>query len=187
GEGIPRMFEEMETNGLYPPEINIVAGSLFSVILKNQPMYSVEDKEWLRQYDDLNLSPNQKRMLLFARAHGSLFTSKNWQKVCNVDIYTAAKEIKEMVRKGIVRLPQKGGRVYRVMQPFKKEKVIDIPHEYRVIEPLIQKKGFVKNADIRQSLGMSRLQASRLAQRLVDLGLLEMVGEKKGARYIKTK
>ncbi|MEA3431656.1 MAG: hypothetical protein U9R01_03100 [candidate division WOR-3 bacterium] len=63
----------------------------------------------------------------------------------------------------------------------------DIPYEYRVIEGLIQKKGFVKNADIRQALGMSRLRASRLAQRLVDLGLLEMVGEKKGARYIKAK
>ncbi|PIP12394.1 MAG: hypothetical protein COX49_05885, partial [bacterium (Candidatus Stahlbacteria) CG23_combo_of_CG06-09_8_20_14_all_40_9] len=187
GEGIPRMFEEMEKNGLYPPEIKIVADSLFSVTLKNQPMYSEEDTEWLRQFDNLNLNPDQKRMLLFARAHSSSFTSKNWQKVCDVGIYTAAKEIKEMVRKGIVRLPQKGGRVYRVIQPFEKERVTDIPYEYRVIEALIQKKGFVKNADIRQALEMSRLRASRLAQRLVDLGLLEMVGEKKGTRYIKAK
>ena len=187
GEGIPRMFEEMEKNGLYPPEIKIVADSLFSVTLKNQPMYSVEDMEWLRQFDNLNLNPDQKRMLLFTRAHSGSFTSKNWQKVCDVGIYTAAKEIKEMVRKGIVRLPRKGGRVYRVIQPFEKERVIDIPYEYRVIEALIQKKGFVKNADIRQALGMSRLRASRLAQRLVDLGLLEMIGEKKGARYIKAK
>lgn len=187
GEGIPRMFGEMEKNGLYPPEIKIVADSLFSVTLQNQPMYSEEDMEWLRQFDNSNLNSNQKRMLLFAQARGGSFTSKNWQKVCGVDIYTAAKEIKEIIRKGIVRLPRRGGRVYRVIQPSEKEKVTDIPYEYRVIKALIQKKGFVKNADIQQALGMSRLQASRLAQRFIDLGLLEMVGEKKGARYIKTK
>lgn len=187
GEGIPRMFVEMERNGLYPPKFEIVADSIFSVTLKNQPIYSIEDMEWLKQFEKIELTPNQKRMLLFARTHGNSFTNRDWQKICGVDIYTAAKEIKEMIRKGIVRLPRKGGRVYKVNLPFEKKIIVEVPTEYKVLKTLIEKKGYVKNTDIRNALGISRLKAARLAKRLVDLGLLNMVGTKKGARYVKPK
>lgn len=186
GEGIPRMFEEMETNGLYPPEINIVAGSLFSVILKNQPMYSVEDMEWLIQYDDLNLSPNQKRMLLFARAHGSSFTNRNWQKICGVDIYTASRDIKEMIRKGIVTLPKKRGRVYKILFQDK-GKPPELPNEYRALLGTLQKKGYMKNEDIRRVLSISRHKAKRVAQWLVSLGILKREGKGKGTKYLMRK
>ncbi|OIN96334.1 hypothetical protein AUJ66_06565 [Candidatus Desantisbacteria bacterium CG1_02_38_46] len=185
GEGIPRMFEEMEKNGLYPPNIEIVADSLFSVTLKNQPMYSAEDMEWLKQFGNLALNPNQKRILLFAKSHNNSFTSRNYQNVCGIDVYTASRDIREMLRKGAVTLPKKGGRVYLLIHHLEEKKVKNIPNEYKVIEEIIQKQGYVKNKDIRQALGISRLKAARLAQRLVDLGLLRIIGERKGARYIK--
>jgi len=99
----------MEKIGLYPPEISIVAESLFCVTLKNQPMYTPEDMEWLEQFVGLNLNPDQKRMLLFARAHGDSFTNRDWQRVCEVDIYTASRDIKDMLRKGCMAHPEKGG------------------------------------------------------------------------------
>ena len=89
---------------MYPPEISIVAESLFCVTLKNQPMYTPEDMEWLEQFGGLNLNPDQKRMLLFARAHGGSFTNRDWQRVCEVDIYTASRDIKDMLRKGCIQV-----------------------------------------------------------------------------------
>ena len=185
GEGIPRMFEEMEKNGLYPPDIEIAADSLFSVTLKNQPMYSEEEIEWLQNFDSLKLDPNQKRMLLFARSHGDSFTSRDYQKVCRIGLYAASREIKEMIKKGIIRLPKMHGRAYRLNPISQKVRVIDrYRKEYSIIKNLIEKKGYIKNSDIRKAFGISRLKATRLAQRLVVLGLLKMEGEKKGAKYV---
>jgi len=48
-------------------------------------------------------------MLLFARAHGDSFTNRDWQRVCEVDIYTASRDIKDMLRKGCMAHPEKGG------------------------------------------------------------------------------
>src|SRR3990172_11395780 len=59
GEGIPRMFDVMEKNGLYPPEISIIAESVFCVTLKNQPMYTPEDMEWLLKFGRFNINTDQ--------------------------------------------------------------------------------------------------------------------------------
>jgi len=139
GEGIPRMFEEMEKNGLFPPDIAIVADSLFSVTLKNQLMYSSEDLQWLKRYENMNLNSDQKRMLLFAKAHGGSFTSRDWQKVCGVDIYSASRDIKDLIGKSVVKLPVKRGRVYRIVSPEKK--IPDFPEEYKALEHVLMKKG----------------------------------------------
>jgi|Deesub1362A_J573_1020465.scaffolds.fasta_scaffold00395_26 ATP-dependent DNA helicase RecG len=184
GEGIPRMFDEMEKNGLYPPKLEIIADSLFSVTLNNQPMYSAEDMRWLEQFAGLNLNPDQKRMLLFARSHGGSFTSKNWRKVCGVDIYTASKDIKDMIRKGCLIHPQKGSRVYHISYPFEREER-KFPEEYGAIEETLNKQGYITNQDIREILKVPRFQAVRIAKQLIELGVLELVGKGRGAKYIR--
>jgi len=187
GEGIPRMFEEMEKNGLYPPDFQIVADSIFSLTLKNQPMYSLDDMEWLKQFSSLHLNPNQRRMLIFGKAHSNSFTSRDYQNVCGVDIYTAASEIKLMIKKGCLIHPRKGGRVYRIIIPSQRVRMDkkEIPQEYEALEIILSKQGYIKNQEIQEVLGIPRFRATRLAQRLVQLGILELVGKGRGARYIK--
>ncbi|MBW1935300.1 MAG: putative DNA binding domain-containing protein [Deltaproteobacteria bacterium] len=186
GEGIPRMFAEMERNALFPPEIAIVADSLFSVTLKNQPMYSYEDMKWLEKFENMNLNPDQKRMLLFARAHGGSFTSRDWQKVCGVDIYSASRDIKDMIRKGCLVHPQKGGRVYNIIYPERRKK-IEFPKKYRLIKKILDEKGFITNKDIQSTIKVPRFKAVRIASELVDLGLLEPTGKGRGAKYIRSR
>lgn len=182
GEGIPRMFEEMERNGLYPPELTIEAGAIFTVRLRNQPVYSPDDLAWLDRYADRGLSPNAKRMLLYARAHGLSFTSRDYQRVCGVDLYTASREIKELIRKGVVRLPQKGGRVYQVLE-VPEVGPLPTPEVFDRLHPILERQGFVTNRDIQKALGVSRQQAYRVAQMLLELGLLRREGKGRGVRY----
>lgn len=47
GEGIPRVFDEMERQGFYPPRFESVGGMNFEAILRNQPLYDRETMEWL--------------------------------------------------------------------------------------------------------------------------------------------
>ncbi len=145
-------------------------------------MYSPDDLAWLDRYADRALSPDAKRILLYARAHGLSFTSRNYQEVCGVDLYTASREIKELIRKGVVRLPQKGGRLYQVVEEPQAEKPA-APEEFRRIRSALDRRGFVTNQDIREALLISRLQAFRVARKLVALGILRREGRGRGTRY----
>jgi len=126
-------------------------------------------------------------MLIFGKAHSNSFTSRDYQNVCGVDIYTAASEIKLMIKKGCLIHPRKGGRVYRIIIPSQRVRMDkkEIPQEYEALEIILSKQGYIKNQEIQEVLGIPRFRATRLAQRLVQLGILELVGKGRGARYIK--
>jgi len=185
GEGVPRMFEAMEREGLYPPEFRLEAEAVFTVVLRNTPIYSPETFRWLKQFEPLGLNGDQKRLLAYAKERGGTFTSRTYQKLVGADIYTASRDIKDLIHKGIVRLPQKGGRVYELCPPEIKADQEE-PGEYLALESLLRSQGFVTNTDIRAALGVSRRQASRVAERLCDLGLLKPEGERRWARYLPT-
>ena len=57
-------------------------------------------------------------MLAYAHAHSDRFTSRDYQKVINTDIYGASSAIKDMIRKDVARSTGKGSRVYEVREPF---------------------------------------------------------------------
>lgn len=184
GEGIPRMFEVMEQQGLYPPELWLEAGAIFTVGLRNTPIYSVETLRWLAQFDALEISGHQKRLLVYAKEHDRVFTSRAYQRLVNIDIYRASQDIKDLIRKGLVRLPSKGGRVYELATPTSVAPSPDKPAEYLALEPVIRRQGYVTNADIRQALTLSRRQAVRVAERLVSDGWLTPEGERRARRYV---
>jgi len=181
GEGIPRMFEVMEREGLYPPELRLDADVIFTVVLRNTPVYSPETLRWLRQFEPLGLSGNQKRLLAYAREHDGTFTSHAYQKLIGVDIYTASQDIKDLIRKGVARIVAKGGRAYKLMQLGVKPY---IPTEFEPVLTLLQRKGRVANRDLREILGCDRSQAYQYARHWVDWGLLESRGRGRGAHYV---
>ena len=185
GEGIPRMFEVMEREGLYPPEFHLEAGAIFTVILRNTPVYSPETLRWLRQFEHLGLSGNQKRLLAYAKEHEGCFTSRAYQKLVGVDLYTASKDIKDLIRKGIVRPVKKGGRVYEVISVT--EKAVEQPPEQlmRCLKQL-HSYGYLTNSAVRQVLGVSRVKATRLLNEWVILGWLEKRGQRRWTRYYAT-
>jgi ATP-dependent DNA helicase RecG len=183
GEGVPRMFEVMEREGLHPPDLRLEAGSIFTVALRNVPVYPPETLRWLQQFEVQAPSANQKRLLAYAHAQGGQFTSRSYQKLVGVDIYAASRDIKDLIRKGIVRLIKKGGRAYEVVteqQVWTRES----PPEYAALEPTLKRKGFVKNEDIRRILGISTVKANRIARNLVALGWLLPEGQARGRRYV---
>lgn len=187
GEGIPRMFEEMERNGLHPPDISIEAESIFRVSLRNQPVYTEKDLAWLDRYRNMNLKPEQKRALLFGHSHDNSLTSRQYQSLCQVDLYQASRDLKDLVKKGVLALPKKGGRVYWILE----EPVPLLQNERKILQTLypifdvLKEKGSLTNTDIRKTIRVSRVQASRIAKELVELGFLVREGRGRGARYKK--
>jgi DNA-binding MarR family transcriptional regulator len=128
------------------------------------------------------LSGDQKRLLAYARAHGNAFTSKDCQKLADLDIYAASNSIKELIRKGIARSPSKGSRIHEVSEPIQQKP--EMPQELVSLLPLLRKKREITNGDIRRTLKVSRSTAKRLAAELCASGWLRREGMKRWARYV---
>ncbi len=182
GEGVPRMFDEMERAGCYPPRFEAIGGAVVQLTLRNEPIYDRATLEWLKQFAEVELSGDQKRVLAFAHAHGDRFTSRDYQKVAETDIYGASTAIKDMIRKGVARSEQKGSRVYEV-RPIMGVPT-DLPDGLKRLIRTLQGKGRVSNDDLRRQLGYSRYTAWRSLKDWTASGWIMSAGSATGrGRY----
>lgn len=106
GEGVPRMFAEMDGSFLKPPAFDDEIGG-FRVTLFNEPVFSGPAAEWQLMLDQANLQPTQKRVLL---AHPDGFTNEDYRSIAGVDRDAAYKEIQDLARRGILRSSGLAGR-----------------------------------------------------------------------------
>lgn len=115
GEGIPRMFQEMEDSALRPPEFS-TEGFFFIVTLRNTPIYDDATLRWINQFGRSTLNFRQRRLLAYAYSHGKSFSTAEYQRVGEVDRDTAYREIRTLVKQGIVAPLKAKGRTYRIIE-----------------------------------------------------------------------
>ena len=108
GEGIDRMYADMEARLLEPPVF--AADSSVSVTLRNRSLIGVEDQAWLALLGHLELSAQERRVLVLAR-HERALTRRQLRTIlgdADIDALLAA-----AVAKGLlVRVGQRGGAHY---------------------------------------------------------------------------
>ncbi|MFZ4633255.1 MAG: ATP-binding protein [Saprospiraceae bacterium] len=101
GEGIRRMYELMEDNELAPPKIESPNKS-FIVSLFYKHYYSKEEKQWLDQFEHLNLSREQKTVVRLG-IDGKLISAKQiWESVGIVDTDNFRQLIESLREKSIL-------------------------------------------------------------------------------------
>jgi len=178
GEGVPRMFEIMEGSGLHKPEFAEKPHGFITVSLRNSMVWDEGTRAWLATFKSRALSTDQLRLLVLARQRGGKFTSADYQKLARLDIYAASRDIKDLIRKGVVQTVKKGGRVYMLSpeQPV-------VPKEFKGLLPELSKRGELSNQDLRDIWRVDRQAALRGAKRLVEGGWLVPEGTGKGRRY----
>jgi ATP-dependent DNA helicase RecG len=115
GEGIPRMFEEMDHYGLRPPEFSS-EGFFFVATLHNTPIYDEATLRWLNQFGVSTMNFRQRRLLAYAYSHGKSFSTAEYQRIGEVDRDTAYREIRAMVRLGIVTPLKPKSRTYKIIE-----------------------------------------------------------------------
>jgi ATP-dependent DNA helicase RecG len=115
GEGIPRMFQEMEHHGLQAPEFS-TEGFVFTVTLRNTPIYDDATLRWLNQFGTANVNSRQRRLLAYAYSHGKSFSTMDYQRVGEIDRDTAYREIRIMVKQGIVTPLKPKSRSYKIVE-----------------------------------------------------------------------
>ncbi len=115
GEGVPRMFQDMEQYGLRPPEFTS-EGFFFSVTLRNTPIYDESTLKWLNQFRRLQVNYRQKRLLVYAYSHGKAMSTMDYQRIGEVDRDTAYREIRSLVKLGIIAPIKPKSRTYRIIE-----------------------------------------------------------------------
>lgn len=115
GEGIPRMFQEMEHHGLRPPEFS-AEGFFFVVTLRNTPVYDEQTLRWLNQFAPSQINFRQRRLLAYAYCHGKTFSTAEYERIAEVDRDTAYREIRNLMKSGIVTPLKPKSRSYRIIE-----------------------------------------------------------------------
>jgi ATP-dependent DNA helicase RecG len=115
GEGIPRMFEEMEQYGLKAPVFTL-EGFLLVVTLHNTPVYDDATLRWLHQFAAFQLNLRQRRLLAYAYCHGKTFSTAEYERLAEVDRDLAYREIRALVKAGIVAPIKPKSRSYRIIE-----------------------------------------------------------------------
>ena len=115
GEGVPRMYQDMEHYGLHPPEFG-TEGFLFTVTLRNTPIYDETTLKWLSQFRRFQVSQRQQRLLVYAYSHGKALSTMDYQRIGEVDRDTAYREIRLLVKLGILAPLKPKSRTYRIVE-----------------------------------------------------------------------
>jgi len=180
GEGIPRMFEEMEESFLHAPALVVEAGE-FRVSLRNEPVFEGPSSEWQHVVQGLTLSVSQKRVLL---AHPTGFTNEDYRRLNQVDRDQAYREIQEMVGLGAVAPPEAHGRgaVYRIAPDLHEQRVF-LEARLPALRHYLGQRPALKNADYRALFSVTRETARHELGQLVELGFLDRRDERRGTIF----
>ncbi len=84
GEGMRRIYELMKSNDLTPPELYSDHG-VFRVVLHHRFIYSREEKLWLDAFEGLELSREQKTIVLLGYNNHTISPKEIWDAVGIVD------------------------------------------------------------------------------------------------------
>jgi ATP-dependent DNA helicase RecG len=181
GEGIPRIFEEMEESLLRQPEFSLETASFF-ITLRNEPVYTGHSPIWGMLIERFRLGMNQKRLLL---ANPGGFSNEVYRKLTGVDRDQAYREIQELVTLGILEGAPSAGRgaVYRIAPALNQQRAW---LESRILK-LITYFGAhdqLTNSEFCRLYGLTRFVATRELKRMVDDGYLILSGSGRGAHYL---
>ena len=181
GEGIPRIFEEMQESLLKDPEIEVHDG-IFMLRLLNEPSFVGPSAGWKKLVGDLQVSATQRRVLL---AHPTGFTNEEYQRLNNVDRDEAYRQIQELVQRGILQKATSAGRrvPYRVTADLHRARSF-LDARIPKLREHFRRSPTLTNAQYRDLFGVTRNVAGRDLGQLVDEGFLSREGERRGTHYV---
>jgi len=179
GEGIPRMFDEMQTSFLRLPEVDLVGGR-FSVVLHNEPIFGTHDPAWSTAVRALPLTVSQKRALVGLTDRE--FANADYRSLNALDRDSAYAELAELVALGhLVAQGAGAGTRYRVQRSVPAAAVDQGP--LALLIDRMATAGALRNADYRAAVGVDE-RAARLAfAAWARAGVVIRSGEKRGTRY----
>lgn len=183
GQGIDRMFTEMEDALLDPPDFEERDAS-FVVRLRGTTLFTAEDRLWAAQFKSLNLTPDAKMALVYARRHGSI-KNEDLRRLRSLDRDASRNVLQDLVTQGVLeQIGARGASRYVLGAVARRVQTVSSDQKLRIVLNHARRQGSIVNSDVRGLLDVDRPTARKVLYELVAVGLLEPIGERRGRRYL---
>lgn len=184
GQGIDRMYSEMEDALLEPPQFEERSSS-FLVRLKGTSVFAAEDRLWVGRFSDLNLSASEKVALVYTKRHGAI-RNEELRNLRNLDRDSSRVLLQGLVARGLLDAVGRGRGARYVLGQAAQHGQADgeLPERQLVVMKHARRQGSIVNADVRGLLDVDRFEAREILYGLVGEGLLRPEGERRGRRYL---
>lgn len=185
GSGMDTIFEEMERNLLQGPILEATP-RVFTVVLAQQSLLSFDDKAWLLTLRDIDLSVEERKILIMARHQGTI-TNANVRGLLSRDREFALRLLRRLMDLSLLTLVGERGSARYRLAPALVEREARVSEETQgaVIINYTRRHAEIRNADVRLLLGGLDVREARgILQRLVRAGRLRQMGAKRGTRYV---
>jgi len=114
GEGIPRMFAEMEGLFLPAPTLDVTEREV-RVTLRNTPTLTAEDQRFIASLGDFELSDLELRALLEASRHGRIDNAR-MRAISGLDTLSASQILRKLRDRGVLELHAAGAASYYTLE-----------------------------------------------------------------------
>ena len=181
GEGIDRMYREMESRLMEPPMFEASAGSV-TVTLRNRFLVDVEDQMWLMKLGREDLTMNERRALVAARRNGAVTPRELRDIVPEAD---AGAVLTGAAAKGLLeRIGHRGGSRYVLSGAVAHRAGMGAQNGRRqaVIDE-IRRRGSLSTTEAALLVNATPSAARRLLDELVQAGLIQARGRTRARRY----
>ena len=187
GEGVDRMYREMEARLMEPPIFSAADGSV-TVTLRNRFLVDVDDQVWLSLLGQYPMTVGERRALVVARREGYVTPRRLRQLLGDTDVRGV---LSGAVAKGLlVRVGERGGSRYELSD----EIVLRAgsggmeaqSRKGQLLYDEIQRRGSISTSEGVELLGESAAAVRGLLNGLVQMGLARAEGRTRGRRYYST-
>ena len=184
GEGVDRMFREMEARVMEPPSFTATTSSL-TVTLRNRFIVSLEDQAWLALLGHVELSADERRILVTAKREDGITPRRGRQLLPNARVESL---LAGSVAKGLlVRVGHRGGTRYVLSD----EMVIRAgatgleaqSRKRQILLDEVRARGSLSTAEGADLLGEEIALVRHLLNDLASAGLVEARGITRARRY----
>lgn len=189
GYGFNGLVAAMREAGLAPPLLRD-DGASFELCLMSHVLMSPEALAWLKQFDGVDLSPQEKLALAYLRVNNRLY-NRDYARLADCPSTEATRALRGLVDRGLIAMQSKRGGAY-YMLPAHVPPVMPelfgrvIENEDDRILNLARRKGSVRVLECITDLKMKRWKASKMIKSLVLKKKLTSHGAKRNRYYTLT-
>ena len=184
GEGIDRMYREMESRLLAPPVFTATARSV-TVTLYHHSVVDVEDQLWLQALETEHLTTDERRVLVEVRRTGAI-TPRRLRELmpeANAGTLFASAQAKGL----LVRIGTRGGARYvltgAIIRRAGGAQTAAPTRARQLVLDEMRRRGSLSTTDGVKLLGAPPATVRGLLNELVHAGLVRAEGRTRGRRY----
>ena len=184
GEGVDRMYREMESRLMPPPEFTVTSDSV-TVTLRNQFLVDIEEQAWLLALGPWPGSAAERRVLVELRRRGEAAKRHLGEVLPSIDLDYLLAEM--LLRDLVERVGQAGGTQYRLSDAVLR-RAGSSPGSgpgnrgARLLTEL-KRAGSVSTAEAATLLGVERAAARSMLNELAAAGVARPIGNTRARRY----